>query len=53
MTSLAFEDPADEIAFLKERLRLAADVIHSLAQQQAMSDDWYEGPLALVREAGR
>jgi hypothetical protein len=38
---------------LRERLRLAADVIENLAEQQAMSDDWYLEPLALVKEAGR
>jgi hypothetical protein len=38
---------------LQERLLLAVDVIRRLADQQAMPDDWFEGPLALIEEASR
>lgn len=45
---LRARDRAEARALARE----AASVIEGLADQQAMSDDWYEEPLARIKAAG-
>lgn len=39
-----------EIEFLKRKLAIAVTVIEGLADQQAMSDNWYEKDLTMLKE---